>query len=500
MKKFLAMLMAVLMVLSVAACASEGDKTDNTEASSSSEAEYLKNDYVLSEEVPEGSIVDGVMTDISGADPILKKTTASWLDTCVLYEVNIRQYTEEGTFKAFESHLERLKDMGINTLWFMPIHPISETERKGTLGSYYAVDDYMAVNPEFGTMEDFVHLVDKAHDMGFKVILDWVANHTGWDNKWVTEHDEWFEHDKDGEITYPYDWSDVAELNFDNYEMRAEMIKCMQFWVEEVGVDGFRCDHASGVPAPFWNAAVYKLKSINSEILMLAEVAGTESLTCYAFDSCYGDNLYNQSLMVQAGMGTEALQNALLLDRHYPEGSFPMNYTDNHDKNSYEGSIYDRFDNAYESMLALSYIAPGMPLVYTSNEQGYDHEIEFFEKDTIVWEENPKNEEFITELSMLKAEEKALASTNRNVEIMETSNPQFLAFSRTMGDSRVIYVANLYYEALSDVTFSFDIEKAECEMHYDGENFEFENKEFTLAELDSKEFAPYEFYIFTVKN
>ncbi|MBR3971600.1 MAG: hypothetical protein IKJ83_01755 [Ruminococcus sp.] len=499
MKKYLALLMTLLMILSLAACTSEQAKTDSTEPAKIEDI-YLKNDYVLSEEVPEGSIVDGVMTDISGADPILKKTVAEWLDTCVLYEVNIRQYTEEGTFKAFESHLERLKNMGINTLWFMPIHPISETERKGTLGSYYAVDDYMKVNPEFGTMEDFVHLVDTAHEMGFKIILDWVANHTGWDNQWIKDHDDWFEHDKNGEITYPFDWSDVAELNFDNYEMRAEMIKCMQFWVEEVGIDGFRCDHASGVPATFWNAAVYKLKSINSEILMLAEVAGTEALTCYAFDSCYNDNLYNQSLMVQAGVGTEALGNALHLDRHYPAGSFPMNYTDNHDKNSYEGTIYDRFDSAYEAMFALSYIAPGMPLVYTANEQGYDHEIEFFEKDTIVWEESPVYEEFITELSMLKAQEKALASTNSNVEIIETSNPQFLAFSRTMGDSKVYYIANLYYEALSDVTFSFDIDKAECVIHYDGESFDFEDKEFTLSDLNTKEFAPYEFYIFTVNS
>lgn len=502
MKKYLALIMAVVMILSLGACAKDGEKSDNTGSTESQKVEntYLKKDYVMSEEVAPETVVDGVMTDISGADPVLKKTVASWLDTCVLYEVNIRQYTEEGTFKAFEAHLERLKNMGINTLWLMPIHPISETERKGTLGSYYAVDDYMAVNPEFGTMEDFQHLVDTAHDMGFKVILDWVANHTGWDNKWVTEHDEWFEHNKNGEITYPYDWSDVAELNFDNYRMRAEMIKCMQFWVEEVGIDGFRCDHASGVPATFWNAAVYKLKSINSEILMLAEVAGTEALTCYAFDSCYNDNLYNQSLMVQAGMGTEALQNALFLDRHYPEGSFTMNYTDNHDKNSYEGTIYDRFDNAYESMMALSYIAPGMPLVYTANEQGYDHEIEFFEKDTIAWDENPKYEEFITELSKLKVEEKALASTNRTVEIIETTNPQFLAFSRSEGDSKVYYVANLYYEALSDVTFSFDTDKARCVIHYDGEGFDFEDKEFTLSDLNLKEFAPYEFYIFTVNS
>lgn len=487
MKKYIAVFLVLLTFVSAVFC------TTGCESS-----KPLKNDYVISQNVPEGSVIDGVMTDISGADEVLEKTTATWLDTCVLYEVNIRQYTEEGTFKAFEAHLDRLKNMGVNTLWFMPIHPISETERKGTLGSYYAVDDYMAVNPEFGTMEDFQHLVDKAHDMGFKVILDWVANHTGWDHKWIDEHDEWYEHDEDGEITYPYDWTDIAELNFDNYEMRAEMISSMQYWVEEVGVDGFRCDHAQGVPATFWNAAVYKLKSINSDILMLAESSATEALTYYAFDSCYNDDLYGRSLMIKSGMDTDDIKKMMVPNTFYTEGSFPMNYTDNHDKNSYDGTIVERFRETYVTMFALSYVAPGMPLIYTSNEQGYDHAIEFFEKDTIKWEDKPVYEEFITELSALKAGNKALYATNRDVEFLEVSNPKFLAFTRTNGDDKVLFVSNLYYEGLSDVTFNFDVDTANCIMHYDGSKFDFEDKEFTLSTLNNADFAPYEFYIFTI--
>ncbi len=506
MKKYLALILALIMVFSLAACGGDKGKTDdseNTETTTTVEDtpknEYTHSDYVLSENVEEKSIVDGVMTEIVYPDSVLEKTTASWLDSIVLYEVNIRQYTEEGTFKAFEEHLPRLKAMGVNTLWLMPVHPISVTERKGTLGSYYAVDDYMAINPEFGTMEDFQHLVDTAHDMGFKVILDWVANHTGWDHKWIKDHEDWYVHDEDGNITYSFDWDDVAELNFDNYEMRAEMIKCMQFWVEEKGIDGFRCDHAMGVPASFWNAAVYKLKSVNSEILMLAESAANNNLTDYAFDSCYNDNLYSQSLMIRAGMETDGFKRVMPLNSFYPEGSFPMNYTDNHDKNSYEGTIYDRFDNAYVTMFALSYVAPGMPLIYTGNEQGYDHEIEFFEKDTITWDEKPLYEDFITELSVIKAENKALSSTNRDLEFIETSDPRFLAFSRTMEDNKVYFVGNFYYEPLSDVTFGFDAESVQCVMHYDGEIFDFEDKEFTLSELSSKEFKPYEFYIFATK-
>lgn len=174
------------------------------------------------------------------------RLSADWIDTAILYEVNIRQYTEEGTFNAFSEHLERLKEMGVNTLWFMPIHPISQVNKKGTLGSYYAVADYTAVNSEFGTLEDFKALVDKAHDMGFHVIIDWVANHTGWDNVWVSEHPEYYTKGDDGEIISPLDtdWVDVADLDYTNEDMRKAMIDAMSFWVKEVNIDGFRCDYA----------------------------------------------------------------------------------------------------------------------------------------------------------------------------------------------------------------------------------------------------------------
>lgn len=488
MKKFLALFLAIIMVFSLACCAS----TNNSE--------NAKNDYTLSADAKEGSVIDGLMTDIYGSDPILKKTTASWLDTCVLYEVNVRQFSQEGTFKAFEKHLKRLKDMGINTLWFMPIHPISETKRKGTLGSYYAVSDYTAVNPEFGTTQDFQHLVDKAHDMGFKVIIDWVANHTGWDNPWVSEHDDWFMHDESGNITSPYDWTDTAELNFDNFEMRAEMIKAMQYWVEEVGIDGFRCDHAIGVPASFWNAAVYKLKSINSEIMMLAEVSAAQSLTQYAFDCCYNDALYGQSLAVKGGVATSTIEQGMKINANYVEGSFPMNYLDNHDKNSYEGSIVDRFGDTYEPLLALSFLSPGFPLIYTSNEQGYDHEIQFFEKDAVKWEDDKKYEDFIAKLSQIKVDNKALASTNTDLQFNDVSNTHIFAFSRTLENNTVIYISNMYFEGIEDVTVDLGVENANCVMHYDGETINTEEFTLTDSDFENKDYKPYEFYILTVDN
>lgn len=487
MKRWLSVILIIALLFALTACGATGEKQ-----------EVKKEDYVISDEVNEESIINGVMTDISGSNPVLHKTTASWLDDCVLYEVNIRQFTEEGTFAAFENHLDRLKAMGINTLWLMPIHPISETERKGTLGSYYAVSDYCAVNPEFGTMDDFKHLLNKAHDMGFKVILDWVANHTGWDNAWIKEHDDWYVHDKKGEIESPYDWTDTAELDYDNYEMRAEMIKCMQFWVEDIGVDGFRCDHAIGVPAPFWNAAVYKLKSINSELFMLAETSAAISLTTYAFDSCYNDALYGQSAMVKGGIAVTTVKDGMVPNGNYAEGSFPMNYLDNHDKNSYEMSVVERFRNTYQTLLALSFISPGLPLIYTSNEEGYDHEIEFFEKDTVKWVDNPKYADLIAALSKLKTENAALDSTNREIEFVDVNSPNVFAFTRTSGGNTVIYVSNLYYDPIEDATFDLGFDSATCVIHHDGTTLDTEQKEMSKQDFEHKSYQPYEFYVLVV--
>lgn len=495
MKKILCVILCTAIICTLAAC-----QKQQSEKSDASNAQSTDTAYELSEQVPQGSVVDGVMTDIAADDPILKKSNASWVDTCVLYEVNIRQYTEEGTFAAFEAHLPRLKEMGINTLWLMPIHPISETERKGTLGSYYAVSDYRTVNPEFGTMEDFKHLMTTAHEMGFKVMLDWVANHTGWDNTWITDHEDWYVKNDNGKIISPYDWTDTAKLNYDNYEMRAEMIDCMRFWIEDMGVDGFRCDHAIGVPASFWNAAVYKLKSINSEIMMLAEASASKPLTTYAFDSCYNDALYGQAMMIKGGVATSDIQKGMELNFNYVEGSFPMNYLDNHDKNSYEGSVIERFKDTYEPLLALSYLTPGIPLIYTSNEEGYDHEIEFFEKDTVAWDDQPQYAPLITALSKIKVDNAALASTNTDLGIIEADNSKIFAFSRTSGSNKVIYIANLYYDPVKSVGIDLGIENATCVLHYDGDDLNMQETSVSGSDFAKKDYQPYEFYILTVNE
>lgn len=494
MKKALAILLAVILTVSLAACGS----TQNNSEQSPTEPTAPQSTYVLSDKVKEGSVIDGLMTDISGKDAVLRRSTASWADTCVMYEVNIRQFTEEGTFAAFEEHLGRLRDMGINTLWLMPIHSISETNRKGTLGSYYSVSDYRGVNPEFGTAEDFRHLVDTAHEMGFRVMLDWVANHTGWDHPWITEHPDWYVRRSNGEIESPYDWTDTAKLDYDNYEMRAEMIRCMLYWVEEMGVDGFRCDHATGVPAPFWNAAVYKLKSVNSEILMLAESNTSRSLTSYAFDSCYNDTLYGQIASVSGGILPDGIRSAMDVRTYYSEGTFPMNFLDHHDKNSSESSVARRCGDAYPALLALTFTAPGYPLIYTSDEQGYDHMIAFFEKNPVEWEDQPRYAPLITALSELKVTHPALVSTNQDIVFYDTDNPNLIAYSRTGGGDTVVYLANLSGGELGGVSVSVGFESATCVLHGDGTSLDTASNQMTKSDFQQMTCKPYEFYILIV--
>ena len=216
-----------------------------------------------------------------------------WSYNLSMYEVNVRQYTREGTFKAFENHLDRLKQLGIGILWFMPIHPIGKEKRLGTLGSYYSVQDYKKVNPEFGTMNDFKNLVNKIHEKDMFVIIDWVANHTSWDNVLTTQHPEWYNKNSEGEFIPPpgTNWSDVIDLDFSNTSLREYMIEAMKFWVRDVGIDGFRCDAVDFVPIDFWTEAITELKNLNPGIIMLAEGEGVKYHNA-GFDVTYAWSLH----------------------------------------------------------------------------------------------------------------------------------------------------------------------------------------------------------------
>lgn len=384
-----------------------------------------------------------------------------WAKDAVIYEVNVRQYTEEGTFAAFSDHLQTLKDMGINTLWFMPIHPISETNRSGVLGSYYSVTDYREVNPEFGTKEDFKNLVILAHEMGFQVMMDWVANHTGWDCAWITEHPDWYSKDAEGNITDPVGmgWPDVADLNYDNMDMRDEMIACMKYWVEEFDIDGFRCDYATGVPVDFWEAARTELETVKP-ILMLAEDNSSKALLNYAFDMNYNWELYDALRYIVIGTKRANVVKYYIPD-DYPDGTYRLNFLDNHDKNSWEHTIMDAFGkDALPAMFSLIYTIPGTPLIYTGDEIGLDHNIAFMEKDAIDWDSaDVSYRELLAKLASIRSNNPALHSGNYGgaIEYVDLGENSVLAFTREVDGNMVKCLFNLYKkETTVDVSLLFN--------------------------------------------
>jgi len=334
-----------------------------------------------------------------------------WSKDAVIYEANVRQFTPEGTFKAFTGHLPRLKEMGVDILWLMPVHPIGEKNRKGTLGSYYSVKDYTDVNPEFGTKEDFKALVDQAHDLGMYVILDWVANHTAWDNPLLPEHPDWYVKDSTGNIVSPFDWTDVADLDYNLPEVREYMIDALSYWVEEFNIDGYRCDVAMEVPTDFWEDARASLDSIKP-VFMLAEAEVPEHHN-KAFDMSYGWHMHH--IMNQIAQGKDNANTIEIVltknDSAFPEGAYRMYFTSNHDENSWNGTEYERMGNAALQMAVLSYILPGMPMIYTGQESALDKRLEFFEKDEVDWKDYPLND-FYKNLNELKTNNPALWNGN----------------------------------------------------------------------------------------
>jgi len=379
--------------------------------------------------------------------PEVKTHVPEWTKNSVLYEVNIRQYTPEGTFKAFEAHLPRLKELGVDILWIMPIHPISEKNRKGSLGSYYAVKDYKGINPEFGTLEDFKSLVNKAHEMGFKVIIDWVANHTGWDNQWIFDHKDWYTQDSLGNVIPPNpDWSDIADLNFDSKPMRRAMIDAMDYWVKETDIDGFRCDVAWGVPQDFWEAVTASLDSIK-QVYMLAEDEDHPALLEKAFESNYAWKLHHLLNEVAQGKKTAADIKKYYTDSisKYAPGSFPMQFITNHDENSWQGTEYERMGEAAKTFAALTFTLEGIPLIYSGQEAGLHKRLLFFEKDTINWS-NLEMQKFYHSLTSLKHNNAALwnGTAGAPMVFVETSAPQnVLAFTRNKEKNQVLAIFNL---------------------------------------------------------
>jgi glycosidase len=379
------------------------------------------------------------------AEPF-KVEHVKWSLNTTLYEVNIRQYTSEGTFSAFEEHLPRLKELGVGILWLMPIHPIGELERKGTLGSYYSIQDYKGINPEFGNMEDFKRLVKKAHELDMKIILDWVANHTSHDNPLVHNHPEWFERDSLGNLISPFDWTDVVQLDYKNDDLRDYMVSALKFWVEEADIDGYRCDVANLVPTDFWNRVREELENIKP-VFMLAEAEEVE-LQKFAFDADYGWEFHHIMNDIAKGKKT-----AMDIDHYfqrelakYPKNTIRMHFTSNHDENSWAGTEFTRLGKGVKTFAALTFVIPGIPLLYNGQEVAFDKMLEFFDKDLIDWTPNPEFTEFYSKLINLKKENSALMAGEGGADMfrVKTSNDvNVFAFTRENDKNKIFAVFNL---------------------------------------------------------
>lgn len=365
----------------------------------------------------------------------------------VVYEMNIRQYTPEGTFAAAQEHLPRLKELGVDIVWLMPIYPIGVKERKGTLGSYYAISDYCATNPEFGSLEDFDNFVKEAHKLDLRVVLDWVANHTSPDAKWINECPaDWYVRDSLGNTVVNYDWYDIAELNYDNRAVWDEMKKSMHFWMER-GIDGFRCDMACEVPLEFWQETIAELRAKYPGIYMLAEGEEPKLHSQCDFNSSYAWELHH--LMNAIARGEKGVSDLLAYiekdSQRHPENAFRLMFTSNHDENSWAGTEFERMGDAAKVMAVLTFTLPNsQPLIYTGQEMGWNKRFEFFEKDHIpAWEENEYGE-FYKWLIDVKHNNPALAAGEKGGEFnVISSDNNTLVFTRTLPNNEVKVTAQL---------------------------------------------------------
>lgn len=398
---------------------------------------------------------------VTGDSTLVQVKHPEWSKNQSIYEINIRQFTPEGTFAALEAHLPRLKELGAGILWLMPINPIGELNRKGKLGSYYAVKDYKGINPEYGTDEDFKRFVKKAHELGLYVIIDWVPNHSAWDNALVTEHPDWYVQDSTGKLLSPSDWTDVVKFNYDVPELRTYMLDALKYWVTDFDIDGYRCDVAGDVPTDFWNSVRPELDKIKP-VFMLAEDENPRHHA--AFDMTYGWEFHHVMNKIHKGeMTANDIEKYLKKnDSLYPADAYRMNFITNHDENSWNGTEFERLGDGVEAFFVLTTTVPGMPLVYTGQEAGMDKRLEFFEKDAVAWG-NYKMTGFYRTLLRLKKSNPALFNGSAGgswKRINTLADTSVFAIIREKENNRVISVVNL---SKSPVTLTIGDETTEGE-------------------------------------
>src|SRR5688572_4183359 len=369
-----------------------------------------------------------------------------WGNVTNIYEVNIRQYTNEGTLHAFTAHIPRLHIMGVDILWLMPITPISVEKRQGTFGSYYAASSYTDIDPAYGSTDDFRSLIKTAHDFGMKVIIDWVANHTGFDHQWTLKYPGWYRKNEEGEFTGLYGWVDVIDLNYEIPEMRLEMIQSMKYWIKEFDIDGFRCDMARTVPIDFWIEARGECDAIKP-LFWLAECEILEYHE--AFDVTYGwQAIRAMDKYMQAEKTLAEIISILNSYSRYPIGSKKLLYTSNHDENSDEGTEYEKYGIAAKAMAVFSCTWPGIPLIYSGQEKPNTKRLAFFEKDFIDWEGEVELKDFYKTLLCIRKKNKALQES-ASVLILNSNHPDVLAYLCRRQQDKVLVLLNYSKEKTS---------------------------------------------------
>ena len=418
--------------------------------------------------------------------------TADMAESAVLYEVNVRQFSPEGTFAAVTKEIPNIKKLGVKVLWLMPVHPIGEENRKEGLGSYYSIKDYRGVNPEFGTAEDLKALIAEAHKNGMYVILDWVANHTAWDHPWVKQHPDWYETDKDGKMVSPYDWTDVVALNYDNQEMRKAMVADMKYWLDDFKIDGFRCDMAHEVPTDFWDWAKPQLAN-GREIFMLGETENADLLAKNSFDAAYGWEIHHiMNDVAQGKKNVSAIDTYMdSISKKWQPDDYKLLFTSNHDENSWAGTEYERMGDAVETFAALTYALPSIPLIYNGQEEDFNRRLKFFVKDSIDRNPNAKMRGVYEKLGELKITNEAFNGGKKaaSYERLKTSDDKsILAFKRKKNSTEAYFVGNftkVNKEVLVPITGTFKNFMTGEEVMLDS------NKKITLK--------PWEYYILVQK-
>ncbi|MGB2869251.1 MAG: alpha-amylase family glycosyl hydrolase [Bacteroidota bacterium] len=371
------------------------------------------------------------------------RRSEDWIRDAVIYEVYVRSFSKEGTFRGLEGKLGELKELGVTVLWLMPIHPVGELKRKGTLGSPYSIQDYYGINPEFGTLDDFRSLVKAVHANGMKIIIDLVANHTSWDSKLILEHPEWFTKNSHGAIVSPNaDWTDVADLDFSKPGLRKYMTEMMKYWVREIGIDGYRCDVAEMVPTDFWDAARAELEAIKP-VIMISEGTIPEHHV-RAFDLTYSWNLYDMMVKVVGGNTPVKVFDELIRfeSLQFPRGSLRMRFNTNHDKNAWDAPAVEKYTReGAKASAVMAFTFPGVPMIYNGEEVGNTKRLALFEKVAIDWKRGSEFRDLYTRLIQLR---RAHPSVQRGVfvHVENTGGEKIYSFARVLGKDTVYVLVN----------------------------------------------------------